>query len=104
MQTIGFIGAGPVGTTFGACLYSKGYKIVGVTDINPSASERFAKFVEGCRAVEKNQELVDSAEMVFITTADDFVSKVASSVKWRKGQVVVHCSGASTVAALESAL
>jgi predicted short-subunit dehydrogenase-like oxidoreductase (DUF2520 family) len=103
MQTLGFIGAGPVGTTFGACLYSRGYNVLGVTDINSSASERFAEFVSGSRVFDNNQELVDAAEMVFITTADEFISKVCSGLKWRAGQVVVHCSGASTVESLETA-
>lgn len=101
MQTLGFIGAGPVGTTFGVCLGLKGYKVIGVADINPAAAERFAKLVAGCRIFEKTQELVDTADMVFITTADDFIAKASSELKWRKGQVVVHCSGASTVQALE---
>ena len=103
MQRLGFIGAGPVGTTFGVCLCLRGYKVIGVADINSAAAERFAKLVTGCRAFEKTQELVDTADMMFITTADDFISKVSSDLKWRKGQLVVHCSGASTVQALESA-
>jgi predicted short-subunit dehydrogenase-like oxidoreductase (DUF2520 family) len=103
MQTLGFVGAGPVGTTFGVCLSSRGYNVLGVADINPSASERFAKLVSGCRVFDKGQELVDAAEMVFLTTADDFISKVCSSFKWRQGQVVVHCSGASTVEYLDAA-
>jgi predicted short-subunit dehydrogenase-like oxidoreductase (DUF2520 family) len=103
MQTLGFIGAGPVGTTFGVCLGLQGYKVIGVADMNPTAAERFAKLVTGCRVFGKNQELVDAADMVFVTTADDFISKVSAGLTWRKGQVVVHCSGASTVQALDSA-
>jgi predicted short-subunit dehydrogenase-like oxidoreductase (DUF2520 family) len=103
MQTLGFIGAGPVGTTFGVRLCLQGYKVIGVADISSAAAERFAKLVTGCRAFEITQEMVDAADIVFITTADDFISNVSSGLKWRKGQVVVHCSGASTVQALESA-
>jgi predicted short-subunit dehydrogenase-like oxidoreductase (DUF2520 family) len=103
MQTLGFIGAGPVGTTFGVCLASRGYKVVGVADINPAAAERFAERVSGCRVFAHTQELVDTAEMVFITTADDVIAQVSSALHWRKGQVVVHCSGASTLQALEAA-
>lgn len=103
MQTLGFIGAGPVGTTFGVCLSLQGYQVIGVTDISSAAAERFVKLVTGSRAYEKTQELAGAADIVFITTADDFISKVSSDLKWRKGQVVVHCSGASTVQVLESA-
>jgi predicted short-subunit dehydrogenase-like oxidoreductase (DUF2520 family) len=103
MTTLGFIGAGPVGTTFGVRLSEQGYRTVGVADISPAATERFAKLVPGCRVFSKNQELVDAVDMVFITTADDFIAKVSSELKWRKGQVAVHCSGASTVQSLEAA-
>ena len=103
MATLGFIGAGPVGTTFGVRLSEQGYRTAGVTDISPTAAERFAKLVPGCRVFGKNQDLVDAVDMVFITTADDFIAKVSSELKWRKGQVAVHCSGAGTVQSLEAA-
>ena len=103
MATLGFIGAGPVGSTFGVRLSEQGYPVIGVADICPAATERFAKLVPGCRVFGKNQELVDAVDMVFITTADDFIVKVSSELIWRKGQVAVHCSGASTVQSLEAA-
>jgi predicted short-subunit dehydrogenase-like oxidoreductase (DUF2520 family) len=103
MVKLGFIGAGPVGTTFGVRLREQGYPVVGVADISAAATERFAGLVAGCRRFASNQELADAADMVFITTADDFIAPVCSGVRWRAGQVVVHCSGASTVQSLESA-
>jgi predicted short-subunit dehydrogenase-like oxidoreductase (DUF2520 family) len=103
MTKLGFIGAGPVGSTFGVRLSEQGYPVVGVADISRAAAERFAKLVPGCRVFQKNQELVDAADLVFITTADDFISKVSSELKWRQGQVAVHCSGASTLQSLEAA-
>lgn len=103
MQTLGFIGAGPVGTTFGVRLSREGYEVIGVADINPAAAERFARLVPGCRVFAAAQELADAADIVFITTADDFIASVSSALKWRQGQVAVHCSGASTVQALEAA-
>ena len=103
MMTLGFIGAGPVGTTFGVRLSEQGYPVVGVADISVPATERFAGLVKGCRRFASNQALADAADMVFITTADDFIAPVCTGVTWRRGQVVVHCSGASTVQSLESA-
>jgi predicted short-subunit dehydrogenase-like oxidoreductase (DUF2520 family) len=103
MLKLGFIGAGPVGTTFGVRLAEQGYPVIGVADISPQATKRFAERVPGCRVFGRNQELVDAAEMVFITTADDFIAPVNSELKWRRGQTVVHCSGASTVQSLEAA-
>lgn len=103
MPTLGFIGAGPVGTTFGVRLSEKGYTVAAVSDIRPASAERFAERIPGCRAVTENQVVADAAEVVFITTADDFIARVCSGLKWRKGQIAVHCSGASTVQSLEAA-
>jgi predicted short-subunit dehydrogenase-like oxidoreductase (DUF2520 family) len=103
VKKLGFIGAGPVGTTFGVRLSEKGYPVIGVADIHPDAAQRFADRVSGCRVFGNNQELADAADMVFITTADDFIATVSAGLKWRSGQTVVHCSGASTVQSLETA-
>lgn len=103
MPKLGFIGAGPVGTTFAVNLSQLGYKITGIFDVVREAAQRFANDVSGCQIYEKAQDLADSADMVFITTPDDIIPKVADEIKWRTGQSAVHCSGASTVHSLETA-
>jgi predicted short-subunit dehydrogenase-like oxidoreductase (DUF2520 family) len=103
MPTLGFIGAGPVGTTFGVRLSERGYRVAAVADIQADRTGRFARRVPGCRVCTDNQEVADAAEMVFITTADDYIAKVCSELRWRKGQAAVHCSGAGTVQSLEAA-
>ncbi len=103
MPKIGFIGSGPVGTAFGVNLSQRGYQIIGVFDVVKEAAERFANDVSGCQVFEKAQALADSADMVFITTPDDIIPKVAAELKWRSGQSVIHCSGASTVHSLDAA-
>jgi len=100
---IGFIGAGPVGTAFAVNLSKHGYQIIGVFDVVKEAAQRFADDVSGCQIYENAQELVDSADMVFITTPDDIIPRVAAELKWRAEQSAVHCSGASTVHSLDSA-
>ena len=103
MSEIGFIGSGPVGTAFGVNLSQRGYQVIGVFDVVKEAAQRFAADVSGCRVFDKAQELSDSAGMVFITTPDDIIPKVAAELKWRAGQSVIHCSGASTVHSLDAA-
>jgi predicted short-subunit dehydrogenase-like oxidoreductase (DUF2520 family) len=103
MPILGFIGAGPVGTTFAVGLSERGYRVASVADIDPASARRFAGLVSGCTVRASNQQVVDDAEMVFITTADDFIAKVCAGLSWRRDQAVVHCSGASTVQSLESA-
>jgi predicted short-subunit dehydrogenase-like oxidoreductase (DUF2520 family) len=103
MPKLGFIGAGPVGTAFAVNLSQLDYKIIGIFDVVREAAQRFADDVSGCQIYEKAQDLADSADMVFITTPDDIIPKVADGIKWRTGQSAVHCSGASTVHSLETA-
>jgi predicted short-subunit dehydrogenase-like oxidoreductase (DUF2520 family) len=103
MMKLGFIGAGPVGTTFGVRLREQNYPVAAVADISAAAAERFAALVPGSRVFNNNQELADAVDMVFITTADDFIPRVSSELKWRPGQMAVHCSGAGTVQSLEAA-
>lgn len=103
MLKIGFIGVGPVGTAFGVRLSQLGYEVIGVYDVSLAAAQRFAKSVPGCQIYQKAQELVDTAEFVFITTPDDIIPQVAAELNWHAGQSVVHCSGATSVDALEPA-
>lgn len=103
MPILGFIGAGPVGTTFAVRLAEQGYRVAAVADLSAASAQRLAERVTGCRVCTENQAVLEAAEVVFITTADDFIAKVCSGLKWRPGQTAVHCSGASTVQSLESA-
>jgi predicted short-subunit dehydrogenase-like oxidoreductase (DUF2520 family) len=103
MPQLGFIGAGPVGTTFAVRLSEQGYRVAAVADISAASAQRLAERIPGCRVCTENQAVLEAADIVFITTADDVIAPVCAGLKWRAGQTAVHCSGASTVAALEAA-
>ncbi len=103
MLKIGFIGAGTVGSALALRLKEKGYEIVAVSSRSRTSAEKLAQAIPGCRAVNNNQAVADSAELVFVTTPDDAIAHVISEVKWRPGQSVVHCSGADSTAILEPA-
>jgi len=103
MVKIGFIGAGTVGTAMAIRLSQKGYPVIAVYDLNPAAAKRLAEAVKGCRVLATAQEVADTADFVFITTADDFIPQVAAEVAWRPGQIVSHCSGAASTDVLEPA-
>ncbi len=103
MKRIGFVGAGPVGTTFGVRLAEQGYPVVGVADLQEESAARFTRLVPGARRFGGAQELVDAVEVVFLTTADDAIASLCAALRWRPGQIALHCSGASTVQALEAA-
>lgn len=103
MPNLGFIGAGPVGTAFAVNLSRRGYRVVGAYDVAPEAAQRLAEAVSRCRTCATAQELVDGADIVFVTTPDGMIAEVAAGLRWRAGQAAVHCSGATTVQALEAA-
>lgn len=49
------------------------------------------------------QQAVDRADLVLLTVSDDAIAPTAAALRWRAGQAVVHCSGATEVAALDAA-
>jgi len=100
---IGFIGAGPVGTAFGVRLSQLGYQVIAAYDVSSAAAQRFVKLIPNCQVCQKAQDVADTAEFIFITTPDDIIPEVAGQLKWYPGQLVVHCSGATSTHALEPA-
>jgi len=102
MVKIGFIGAGTTGTALAVRLSQKGCPVVAVSSRTLSSAQKLAGLVSNCQVCHTAQELVDVAELVFITTPDDVIAQVCSEVQWHEGQSVVHCSGAHSVDILES--
>jgi len=103
MITIGFIGAGTVGTALAVRLSQKGYPVVAVFSRTRASAERLAGMVDVCRVCGAAQEVADTADLVFVTTPDDAIAEVVAELYWRKGQRVIHCSGADSVDTLEEA-
>jgi len=103
MLKLGFIGAGTVGTALSVRLSSKGYQVVAVSSRSQASARKLAQVVSGCHAFNNNQDVADTAELIFITTPDDAIASVASEIQWHRGQSVVHCSGALSTDILESA-
>lgn len=102
-QKVGFIGAGKVGTALAARLSKGGYPVIAVADTGSPSAQKLADLVPGCQVFGSAQEVADNTEHIFITTPDDFISKVASELTWHPGQNVVHCSGAASIDILEPA-
>ncbi len=103
MLKLGFIGAGTVGTALSIRLSSKGYQVVAVSSRSQTSARKLAQAVSGCHAFNNNQDVADTAELIFITTPDDAIASVASEIQWHRGQSVVHCSGADSTDILEPA-
>ena len=100
---IGFIGAGIVGISLALALRKSDYNVRSIFSRRKKSSETFARLISGCHVVESYDEVSAKSDIVFITTSDDSIQAVASKTNWRSKQLVVHCSGASTLDVLEEA-
>ncbi len=98
---VGFIGAGRVAKGLAWGLAQGGERVVAAASRNPASAAQLAARIAGCRAAATAQDVIDSSDLVFVTVPDDAIAAVADSLKWRKDLAVVHCSGATEVAALE---
>ena len=101
MQSISFIGAGRLGTTLAIAWHRAGMPVTMIASRNPESARKAAAGLEGCAAVTPEQAVL--ADLVFLTVPDDDIGPLAASLPWRKGQYVVHCSGATEVSVLDAA-
>ncbi len=94
-KRIGFIGAGTLGSGLARALHRKGYAVCAVSSRTTKSAETLAASLPGCLPFANAQQVADAADLVFITTPDAAIATVAESLRWRPGQQVVHCCGAS---------
>ena len=102
-RTVGFIGAGRIGIALARGLARKGYAVTAVASRSRDSAEKLAADIAGCRAMPDPQSLADSVELILLTVPDDAIATTCAGLKWRAGQAVVHCSGATELLALAPA-
>ncbi len=102
--TIGFIGAGTVGTVLGVALSRSGYAVSKVASRTRGSADTLARSILGCDSVSDPTEVADACDLVFLTVPDDAIREVAAGVRWRSANAVVHCSGATSLEPLTPAL
>ncbi|MCX7141044.1 MAG: DUF2520 domain-containing protein [Proteobacteria bacterium] len=100
---IGFIGSGRVAKALAWGLSGSGHSVVAAASRSLGSAQQLAQRIAGCSATADAQDVVDGADLVFITVPDDAIAAVASNLVWREGAAVVHCSAATEVAALAPA-
>ncbi len=101
--TLAFIGCGRVARVMATLLQRSGWDVVAVASRQPSSALDLATDLgwpdRACAA----QDAVDRADWVWLTVVDDAIASTAQALRWRPGQAVVHCSGATEVSVLETA-
>lgn len=85
---VGFVGSGRVAKGLSLALGRCGYTITGLAGRSGNPT---------------GQEIVDGAEIVFLTVPDDSIADVAASLRWRPEVAAVHCSGAADLSVLAAA-
>ena len=101
--TLGFIGAGRVGTGLASAFARAGVNVVAIASRTSASARKLAKRVRGARACAP-QEVADRADIAFLTVPDDAIELIAASVRWRAGSACVHCSGAADLDVLRRAV
>ncbi|MSQ53635.1 MAG: DUF2520 domain-containing protein [Betaproteobacteria bacterium] len=100
---IGFIGAGRVAKALTLAFSRAGESVVAVASRTRASAEACASIIPGCEIVEEAQQVLDCAQLVFLAVPDDTIATLVSDLHWRVGVMVVHCSGATGLSALEPA-
>ncbi|MEF9386859.1 DUF2520 domain-containing protein [Ralstonia solanacearum species complex bacterium KE056] len=90
--SVGWIGAGRLARALAVRASDAGMRCAGVA----SRTQAHAASLAEALAVPllDAQGVADRADWVFVTVPDDAIAEVAAAVRWRPGQLVIHCSGA----------
>ncbi|KVE34769.1 DUF2520 domain-containing protein [Burkholderia sp. TSV86] len=124
---IGFIGAGRLARCVARRLARAGYSVAAIASRSAASAAALAKLVDidsaareahadarpaapqaaRCVALDSPQAVVDHVELIFLSVPDDALAEVAASLRFApdraRGQALVHCSGASSLALLAPA-
>ncbi|PRR81556.1 Rossmann-like and DUF2520 domain-containing protein [Clostridium vincentii] len=91
---IGFIGAGKVGFSLGKYFRDNNLNVIGYYSKNLDSAKEAAEFTDS-KYYYDMENLVKECDTIFITTPDETIKKIWSSVKQLsiKGKIICHCSG-----------
>jgi predicted short-subunit dehydrogenase-like oxidoreductase (DUF2520 family) len=104
VSSLGFIGCGRVGRTLAQAFQRAGHQVSGAWSRRQADARLMQDEVPGLRAMGAAQEVVDASDFLWLTVSDDAIAQVAGALNWSKRHRVVHCSGATEVAAPGKAL
>ncbi len=104
--SVGIVGAGRVGASFGASLRISGHMVVGASGVSEASVTRIDTMLPGVPRIDV-EEVVRRSELVFLAVPDDAIAELAEGIAkvgaWRGGQLVAHCSGRLGLEALDAA-
>jgi predicted short-subunit dehydrogenase-like oxidoreductase (DUF2520 family) len=96
--SIAIVGAGKVGTAFGALAVRAGYRVAAVADLRRERAEEAARRIAADVPVLPPREAAGRAGLVLLTVPDDAIEAacrdLAATRAFAPGSIVAHCSGA----------
>jgi predicted short-subunit dehydrogenase-like oxidoreductase (DUF2520 family) len=115
LPSLGFIGAGRLARCLALGFSRAGYAVTAVASRTPESAHRLATQIGGqtgnqCTAYDDPQQVVDAADIVFLSVPDDSIGTTANALRFAGAgddagrlRALVHCSGASPVELLAPA-
>jgi predicted short-subunit dehydrogenase-like oxidoreductase (DUF2520 family) len=100
---VSFVGTGKLAQTLAAALTQAGIPVVAASSRSHVNQAAFTRICPGAITSSEAQHAVDAGQLVFLSVSDDAIAPVCASLRWKAGQSVVHCSGATEVEALAPA-
>jgi predicted short-subunit dehydrogenase-like oxidoreductase (DUF2520 family) len=106
LPKLSIIGAGSVGSSLGVALSEKGYKIIGIIDINGNKALKLSKIINCTKVGVMPTDIPSTSDIVLITVNDNQISSVASELAKLKNlyfrkMLFIHCSGVYAADVLE---
>ena len=101
---IAFIGAGRVSGVLAVAFREAGWDVTAIASRDQGRRERFTQLVPGVRAFADPPNVLDEADLIFLTVPDDAIAGVAGALHLYSGQALVHTSGALPASVLEPAM
>ena len=110
LPRLGFIGAGRLARCLALGFTRAGYPVTAIASRTPESARRLASQIEQCTAYDDSQEVVDAADIIFLSVPDDSIGSSANTLRFNSSssstgslRALVHCSGASPVELLAAA-
>ena len=100
---IGIVGAGALGGALAIALNKKYFCITKIFSRNKASIIKLCSRLDDASLSTSVQEVSDNADIIFITTTDNAIKSSVESASWKKGQIVIHCSGVSGLGVLSRA-
>ncbi len=102
-NTVGIVGAGRLGSSLAQAMAATGYTVVAASTRRPNHANHLRQRLPGTTVSSSARQVVKAADAIFITVDDASIGQVCDSLIWRKGQTVIHCSGAQPISLLGKA-